>query len=273
MDDYPVETIVIDSDDDDERRILKHCLDYGLSYHEYDNLPLGRKWNYGAKVARETDPDFLVIVGSDDVISTPTFDTLFQLMHQGYDYIGMLDLYFFHAGRGDIKYWPGYANNRTGEPVGCYRIFSRRALDRMDWVLWDDELNKYLDGSMTRRIKALPELRTVSVRLDEMGFALDIKAGQSISSYKSFQPAQEAGLLFAEELLHKHLPCHEAEAILALEYEGNVEQPDVPACMPWDNYKDGLDAIGIGVNLIGSQTTASNNRVETSYVSITRLTP
>jgi glycosyltransferase involved in cell wall biosynthesis len=245
---------VVDSDDDNERRILKTCLDYGLQYKEYDNLPLGRKWNFGAAWARESDPDYLMIVGSDDIISNDTFDALYQLMHRDYDFAGLLDLFIYQAGDEKIKYWNGYEGERKGEPIGAFRVLSRRTLDRINWELWDNELNMSLDGSMTRRIKALPELKTASVILSKKGgFALDIKAGRNICKYERYK----GDMVSAKKLLYKHLPMDEAEAILALEFteekkpyiqaEVEVYSPlEPPLCMPWDNYEDGLESMGGG---------------------------
>ncbi|MBT8397680.1 MAG: hypothetical protein KJN92_11975, partial [Gemmatimonadetes bacterium] len=120
-------------------RSRKMCEDHGFDYIEHANSPLSHKWNAGVDAARDYDPDGLVIVGSDDLVSKEMFRAYADRLSDGVDFFGLEDLYFFDAATGLLGYWSGYGSlypARKGEPIGCGRCFSRRLLDSTFWNLW-----------------------------------------------------------------------------------------------------------------------------------------
>jgi len=52
------------------------CDEFGVRYIPFENKPLGAKWNAAINLALSLVPDYIVITGDDDLISTKYFDLL-----------------------------------------------------------------------------------------------------------------------------------------------------------------------------------------------------
>lgn len=113
-----------------------------MSYVEAPNDPLNRKWNVGLGVARFLEPDAVLTVGSDDLVSDSLLLAYADKVRAGVDYFGLVDLYFFDAATVRLGHWPGYGPqsmpHRTGEPIGLARCYARGLLESVDWQLWPD---------------------------------------------------------------------------------------------------------------------------------------
>lgn len=157
----------------------------------FDNLPLGRKFNHMLQVAEKIKGwEYLFITGSDDVFSEGVFKRYEQLIKEGHEYIGLQDIYFMDLYSKDVRYCPGFHNDRAGEPHGAGRCISRRLLEKYEFTLWDDVINEGLDWSMTRKVKEPCKL--VNLKQENL-FACDMKSGVNIHSmweYHTF-PATE----------------------------------------------------------------------------------
>jgi hypothetical protein len=133
--DYTFETLAVIS----EESMISLCEKYGVKWIMHENLPLGKKKNVGLQKAREFEFDFLMEIGSDDLILNDLLD-VYKKFHVKYDFFGIGDCAFVDTESGSCR---RYTSSST---YGAGRMISRKALEAMDFVLWPDKLNKGLDN-------------------------------------------------------------------------------------------------------------------------------
>lgn len=160
-----------------------------MSYMEHRNYPLNQKWNAGIQLARTMNPDAVVIVGSDDLLSDALWLAYADKLARGEEAFGLLDLWFFDISTQRLGYWPGYSQDsaRFGESVGLGRCYSRSVLNQLDWLLWDypPAKNTVLDGNSTARLNRF-NIYPTAFRMDRLGpnvRAVDIKGTFSITQW------------------------------------------------------------------------------------------
>ena len=197
--------------------------DNGFAYVEHPNAPLGAKWNAGLAALRERQPDAVVIVGSDDLVSGNLFILYADRIARGCQYLGLTDMYFLDLASRRLCFWPGYPpGGRHGETLGLGRCLHADLLDVHDWRLWEDGLRMGLDGSMTRRLA--PQLRAEPQRWNAVAFrcldhgigALDIKSGLNLWSFARVVGACEVQYMDFDATLCALFPEHLVEPIRGL---------------------------------------------------------
>lgn len=212
--------LAIGSEGQASRRI---CEQHGFNYLEYKNIPLSDKWEFGVKSSQAFDPDGVVIVGSDDLISHSLFKSYAELLHEGYLFCGLSDGYFMDLKNPEsILYWKGYGGLksqqgmpwRLNETIGMGRFYSRTLLELIDYSLWGGvKINKGLDSIAKERLFSLgilPVLKQhavplfiennrflfgqVAMRMEDLGgIALDVKTfGENITSIDSYYKSKES---------------------------------------------------------------------------------
>lgn len=116
------------------------CERNGFDYIETENEPVTYKWNAVVRHARSFDPEGVILVNSDDVVSVGLFEAYLERLSEGSDFFGLRDAFIFDVPTATLGRWPGYEVShmqyRVGEPAGCARCFSRRLLHATDWRLW-----------------------------------------------------------------------------------------------------------------------------------------
>lgn len=152
------------------------------------NFPLSNKWNKTSRKLKSITFDYALILGSDDIISARTLRVLLRLAANGYNYLGITDMYILNSETGKLSFWAGYHANRKGETIGAGRLLHKDIIKELNYTLWDRGLNKSLDASLTRKIKSttLPIKHTgVSCAYDDV-FLMDIKSSENIWSFDTF---------------------------------------------------------------------------------------
>ena len=128
--------------------------------HHAPNRPLGRKWQRAVLEGMLLRPDYLVILGSDDVLRTTTKRVL-ELMH-GHDALGVRGLMAYD---GTDHYWCVYKPAVT-LPIGTARVYRASLLNRMRWSLFDKSLNAGLDNHGWERSKNAKARWCIADRFD-----------------------------------------------------------------------------------------------------------
>jgi hypothetical protein len=204
-----IEVVAVGSNEPNAKLL---CEQQGIHYLDSENKPLGRKWNKGLEFCQSLSPDFVLIMGSDDILSSNVIPLYLKYAGEGFDYIGLLDIFFYNALDNEMIYWPGYTNQRRGESLGLGRFIGKKILDRYDWRLWDDELNMALDNSMTKRLRS-GKFREKIFSAKRAGvMSLDIKGAQNISKFSHFKGVKVDTHLSLEKML----PVEEVNWILSL---------------------------------------------------------
>ena len=120
------------------------------------NDPLSEKWQKGLVTIKQVNPDAVMIVGSDDLVTPKYIEACKYLISKGADLVYLPGCYFYCT-KTKRMFW-GWA-----ERLGLGRCVSRSLLNRLDWKLWPDGLNSGLDGAMWDRINELKDVRIAKI--------------------------------------------------------------------------------------------------------------
>jgi len=189
-DEIDLRLLAVGSEDETSRLLCEEC---GFDYIEQPNSPLSYKWNAGVNAAEKYEPDALVIVGSDDLVSPGLFHAWAEKLREGLHFFGISDMYFFDPTDSRLGYWGGYEHtvmkDRAGEPIGCGRCFSRTLLEKMKWNLWPPmpKLDSLLDR-LALNFAKVHGFKPVSWKLAEIGAqAVDIKIDTNITPFDAIE--------------------------------------------------------------------------------------
>jgi glycosyltransferase involved in cell wall biosynthesis len=149
---YNINLLVVGSEGEVSKKLCK-----GFYYVEAENQPLSNKWNAGIQYAKRLEWDYLMIMGSDDIINDLQF--YYDSIEEGYNFIGALDCWTYNRYNDKVYYFGGYDNYRKGESVGAGRVIARWIIEQMDYKLWDTGLKSSLDYSFEQKLKKMPKVR------------------------------------------------------------------------------------------------------------------
>lgn len=160
----------------------------GINWLHHENEPLSNKWNALINTLKTVEFDYLLILGSDDILSSVCFLKYYQLTRSGHDYIGFHDFFLLSPETMKMKYWHGFTRDRRGETTGAGRLIHKSLIENADWRLWDDGLNSGLDASMTKHLKPV---NPYGLWCKRDGVAMvDIKTAVNIWTYEKY-PGQD----------------------------------------------------------------------------------
>ena len=107
---------------DDEGIILK---EYGVRSLKFDNEYLGRKKNAGLKEVLKLDWDYLLELGSDDLVSSKLIDFYRPRWEAGDSCFGISSCYFIDSATGRVAFW------KHNYAIGAGRCIKRSVLDTL----------------------------------------------------------------------------------------------------------------------------------------------
>lgn len=144
-----------------------------------ENQPLGNKWNRGLERAMENEFDYLLILGSDDLISNCLLDK--YKGYNGVDMIGVKDFYMYDIQQKRVKYFAGYnVKYNRNISIGAGRLIRRDIIERLG-RLWHPRQVKGLDSHCSKvlRVKGYQEI------VIPMGdsVVVDIKSGMNMNGF------------------------------------------------------------------------------------------
>lgn len=127
------------------------CEKYGIHYKETPNKPLGRKANLRLAYTRTFNPEYVIFLGSDDMMSLTDLLLKIEKIREGYEFIAPMDIYFLDSNTKRALYAPGYkGRKREGENMAVGRCISSKILDNINWVMFNSKKNIGLDGSSNK---------------------------------------------------------------------------------------------------------------------------
>lgn len=88
-----------------------------------DNAPLGRKKNTGIHEALKLPWDYLMELGSDDLVHDTLMDAYLPLMQQGVDFFGVRRVMFYDTISSKVAQW------KNDYPIGAARMIKRSVFD------------------------------------------------------------------------------------------------------------------------------------------------
>lgn len=150
---------------------------YDCIHIPYKNEPLTEKFNVGCQVARDIDADYVMIMGSDNILSIEVLNEM--MSHPESNFLAPRDIYFL-AVDGEFK---GQAIYILSSVIGCSRLLRRDLLDKVDWTPWNRESMKAIDGIMYRHMQPHFINPYVFVAKDFGGKIVDIKSSENINTF------------------------------------------------------------------------------------------
>lgn len=158
----------------------------GCTFIRFENNPLGMKWNSLLEFTKAAD--YNLITGSDDIFNAQLLHSYKPYICSGYDYLGLLDSYYYYIYYPDcMRYSEGYKGARYGEPDGGGRLIHKSILEKVNYKLWDDELNSGLDLSMTNRIKPFITKSKFLNGKENGIYFIDIKSDVNITHFNDIK--------------------------------------------------------------------------------------
>lgn len=177
--------------------VVAVCSDFAnlfLAVHEtrmavfVPNTPLRAKHNTASTLAQHLNPDYVLLLDSDDLMSTSLFFGLLQKMDHGVHAGGPLDLYAYDPVSQQAVYWPGYTDHRAGRTVGTARFWSREVCEALDWNLWGEPFPGWrsgMDALSDHRLQTrFPPMEGYTMR-DLGGVLVDVKSPDSLHDLAS----------------------------------------------------------------------------------------
>jgi hypothetical protein len=235
-----LEFVAVGSEGNKSRSI---CEDAGFHYYEYENQPMSKKWQHGLEMTKKYNPDAVIIVGSDDIITKEIIDFYIEKINLGHLLIGIKDFYIYESSLKKLAHWRGYGKlndaHRMDETIGLGRCLARPLLDKIKFDVWGGlELKRNLDGAMTNRLKEfgifpisedncpiindngkLLRIGHVGYKLNEMnGFAIDIKSKTNITNFDRYLDRDPESVTFMDGgVLEDYIYEKTIEEIMALD--------------------------------------------------------
>ncbi len=142
------------------------------------------KWNHAMYYMREVIcADAVMILGSDDVISTQYYLKTLEQVEKGIDLIGTESAYFY-SGQGRDK---GKMVRLQGKALlGIGKTVSKRILDEAGWTLWRVAKGWGMDAMAQQEIvKHAPTKAIIS------DIIVDVKTRENLNSFNVFKKRQE----------------------------------------------------------------------------------
>jgi len=192
----------------EKEKSMKLCREYEFLYLERPNKPLSKKFNEGLEVFRTYPVDYVVVLGSDDLISNSFLRAYMPHMERGEDLIGVLDIYFYEIGKGRLSYWSGYGDkkenkHRQGEPLGMGRAINIDLIKRMKYRLWPENIDRSLDWHMWQRLR---RIKPVTMRMkDEDIFGVDVKSRVNITNSILYNTSDEDSNIMKKYLSEREI--------------------------------------------------------------------
>lgn len=159
---------------------------FSSNHVETENKPLSNKWQKGIDYIKDMEFDYVLMLGSDDIVCSKLLKVYTKSMEESIDLIGLIDCYFLDSRDSTFKFWQGYKNHRRGESIGMARMISKRLIEKMGWKVWSDGLNKGLDSSMMKNLKRIKYTEKMFNCKKEGIAAIDIKTDINVSNIKHY---------------------------------------------------------------------------------------
>lgn len=183
-----------------EDSMIPLCEKYGVEWCIHENLPLGAKKNYGAKQALKHDFDYLIEIGSDDLLK----NEVLTAYKWDAPVIGLMDFALVNTDNGVCK------RISTQIPkYGAGRAIKRFVIESFE--IWNPKVSRGMDNvSAVTLGKAGITQRGVK---SEEPLCVALKSQTNIWSYSSMP-----GGKYPIEKAFEGLSVEEIEAIKSLQY-------------------------------------------------------
>lgn len=178
---------------------------YGITFIEHPNKPLTSKFNRACLELKDK-VEYVLIMGTDDLISTTAFNSVVAEAAKGTDLIGFDSIYFY--GLDDI--FTGKLVHFSHTTVlGVGRTVSARVLNNVYWQPWGQDRDRGIDCVMLDTVR--PYVRTSTLLKNY--FLVDLKSSLNLNKLHFWY--KKLGALPNSNLLWSNIGQEETELIKA----------------------------------------------------------
>lgn len=131
-----------------EEEMIPLCERYNVNHTFHSNTPLGKKKNYGLSAARNFHFDYILEIGSDDLILNELLD-LYQVYIGVFDFFGVKDVAYIDSASGSCR------RLQSNGTYGAGRMIRRDILEKTDFKLWDENIDRALDNNSVYRLQRM----------------------------------------------------------------------------------------------------------------------
>jgi hypothetical protein len=173
--DYSIQALAVISEDE----MIPLCERYGINWVMHPNQPLGKKKNFGLQHAAQFDFDYMMEIGSDDLILNELLTDYLKYIGNR-DIFGVVDAAYIDSDGGECRRLISRAST-----YGAGRMIKRKVLEKMNWKLWADHINKGMDNNSIFSIK---HKDFTYYKVEPMAFpgVVDIKSDVNIWKFNYF---------------------------------------------------------------------------------------
>jgi len=148
---------------------------------ECSNALVGQKHNHLLQYAIQDKWDFMLQLGSDDLLLDEAIDKIAVEMKKGVEFGAFQELWVANPKTREMKY------HKSKQCFGAGRFFSRRVVDlvlQKKGVFWTPEKQRGLDGDSSRRVTQVTKLWP---KVLDGAFGVDIKGKDNLNGWHKFQ--------------------------------------------------------------------------------------
>lgn len=185
-----------------EEEMKPLCEKYGIEYCFYKNYPLGEKKNFGITQALKKDFDYLVEIGSDDLLKNEFLNFYRWDKHV----MGLNDFIIINSETGACRRLSSHISS-FGTGLSIRKDVIEKCGD-----LWHPDKNRGMDRSVCYTLAKNGFMEHRFSRVEPL--SIDIKSDVNISPYSFI------GTKYPIEKAFDGLSIQEIEAIKALQYAG-----------------------------------------------------
>jgi len=179
------------------------CDSYNIEHIICRNYPLTGKFNTACE-ALKGRVDYVMVMGSDNLISTMSFNRVIQEAERGIDLIGFNDVYFY--GLDDIYAGKLFHFKHT-EVLGVGRTIKASILDKFKWRPWVKDADRGIDRRMLNEVTPLAKTNV----LLRGGAVIDLKTNWNLNHIRSW--ANKLGVMSSDNLIWDMVGPEEANLI------------------------------------------------------------
>lgn len=158
----------------------KMCAQYGVTHLVQANRPASEKWDTGLSYLKTLKLDYVLVLGSDDIMSTDLLLSYITEMEKGVDLIAVNEIYVY-CSQGDLK--GNLIYYKTEKILGVGKCIHARVLNKVNWRGWSTTTprNWGMDALLSRNTNQ--HIVTTSLL---SGVIVDVKSADSLNKFTMF---------------------------------------------------------------------------------------
>ncbi len=153
------------------------CYKYGVEHiTRKQNKPVSKKFNISMQAMAQYDMDYVMVLGSDDIMTNELFGEILKATEKGYDVIGIDEIFFYSLNR---HMSPCKLIKTTHKRMlGVAKTIKADILEKVNYTPWHNDRNYGLDADLSNIIRPHISLtRTVE------GMVTDVKGDMSMNRF------------------------------------------------------------------------------------------